>query len=241
MGIWNRHKAKTQWNQGNDIYGVRRNEQISHNDAEGKLDFLDKNLGITRSGYYHSYFSGYSEVRVDRPGKPYKVERVYTAPWIKQNIDDRSYVRFRIIYGLLILLAIAAFIFGMTQNIGCNKCIYVAIPGFPTGILLFPIVYEFVVYAKSPRKMTIWEHYAGSVRFYRFCLAGAIAFAATSLSIVVYICLNPTDEVLRHVVNVFLQLISGALMFFIYRTEKNMDYIEIPNENHAPHGATEIH
>lgn len=228
------------WNRGNDIYGVRRKERYSHNDAEGNLDYLDKNMGVNRSSFYHSYWRGWTEVRIDRPGKPFKVERVYTAPWIRQDLSTRDYVLVRILYGVLIALSIALFAIAMTQRVGSNYCWYVALFGLPTTILMFVVAWMFVSYAKAPRKMTLYEHRSTSTYLKVICLVFSIALAATALSTVVYTLLNMDDEPFKQLLNVLLDLLAAGCSVTVFLLERKMKYVDIPNTNKAPQGGYEI-
>ncbi len=227
------------WKKGNDIYGVRGKGNNLY-DLENKSDIYDKNVGINRSGFYHSYFRGWTEVRVDRPGKPYTIERVYTAPWIRQDLSTRNYVLVRVLYGLLIALSLALFVFSMTRRVGSNSCWYVALFGLPSTILMFIVAWMFVSYAKAPRKMTLYEHKSTSVYLKRICLVFFIALSATALSTVLYTILNPQDEPLKQLLNVLLDLIAAACSFIVFMLEKKMKYIDIPNTNTPPAGGHEI-
>lgn len=227
------------WNKGNDIYGVKGRGD-SFYDLENKSDIYDKNAGVNRSGFYHSYWRGWTEVRVNRIGKPYSIERVYTAPWIQQDLSTRDYVLVRILYGFLIALSIALFALAMTQRVGSNFCWYVALFGMPSTILFFAVLWIFVGYAKAPRKMTLYEHKSTSVYLKRICLAFFIGLCATALATVLYALLNPGDEPLKQLLNVLLDLLAAGCVFTVFLLEKKMKYIDIPNTNKPPAGGFEI-
>lgn len=227
------------WNRGNDIYGVR-DRGMSHNDAEGKMDYLDKNMGVSRSSFYHSYWRGWSERRVDREGKPFRIERVYTAPWIRQDVSTRAYVLYRLLYTLLIALAIAVFSFAMTRTVGSNSCWYVALFGLPATIMIFVTVWMLVVYAKAPRRMTLWEHRSSAIYLRRAALVFSILLAATALATVVYTALNAADQPLLQLRNAGLDLLAAASVFAVFRLEKRMKYADIPNDAATPDGGFEI-
>lgn len=227
------------WNKGNDIYGVKGRENSLY-DLENKSDIYDKNVGVNRSSFYHSYWRGWTEVRVNRIGKPYSIERVYTAPWIRQDLSTRDYVLVRIFYGLLIALSIALFALAMTQRVGSNSCWYVALFGLPSTILMFVVVWMFVSYAKAPRQMTLYEHRSTSSYLKWICLAFSIGLTATALSTVVYILLNTGDEPLRQLLNVALDLLAAGCCFTVFMVERKMKYVDIPNTNKAPAGGFEI-
>lgn len=238
MGLFGDHFSR-KWNRGNDIYGVR-DRGMSHNDAEGKMDYLDKNMGVSRSSFYHAYWRGWSEVRVDRPGRPFRVERVYTAPWIRQDVSARAYVLYRLLYGALIALAVALFVFAMTRPVGSNSCWYVALFGLPSTILIFVMVWMFVVYAKAPRKMTLWEHHSSADYLRRTALVFSLLVAATALATVVYATLNPADQPGRQLLNAGADLLAAASLFAVFSLEKRMKYADIPNDAQTPDGGFEI-
>ena len=227
------------WTKGNDIYGVKGKGNSLY-DLENKSDIFDKNVGVNRSSFYHSYWRGWTEVRVDRPGKPYSIERVYTAPWIRQDLSTRDYILVRILYGLLIALSIALFAFAMTRRVGSNYCWYVALFGMPSAIVMFVVVWMFFSYAKAPRKMTLYEHKSTSVYLKRICLVFSIGLAATALSTVLYTILNAADEPLQQLLNVLLDLLATGCVFAVFLLEKKMKYVDIPNTNKAPAGGHEI-
>lgn len=227
------------WKKGNDIYGVRGRD-FSPNDDEGKLDHLDKNMGVSRSGFYHSYYRGWSEVRIDRLGKPFKVERIYTAPWIRQALSTRDYVLVRLLYFVLLALSVVLFVFAMTRRVGSNYCWYVALFGMPAVIVLSVCIWIFFSYVKAPRKMTLWEHKSTSVYLKRASLAHAIILAATALSTCLYVILNPADQPWLQLMNVGLELVAAGCAFAVFWLEKRMKYEDVPNTNKAPAGSFEI-
>lgn len=228
------------WKNGNDIYGVRGKGNSLY-EIEDKSDIYDKNASVNRSGFYHAYWRGWTEVRVDRIGKPYGIERVYTAPWIRQDLSTRNYVLVRILYGLLIALSIALFAFAMTRRVGSNSCWYVALFGMPSAIIMFAVVWMFVSYAKAPRKMTLYEHKSTSVYLKRICLVFSIGLAATALSTVVYTILNLNDAPWHQLLNVLLDLLAAGSAFTVFMLERKMKYVDIPNTNKPPAGGFEIH
>ena len=227
------------WTKGNDIYGVKGRGN-SFYDLESKSDIYDKNVSVNRSGFYHSYFRGWTEKRVDREGKPFRVERVYTAPWIRQDLPPRDYILIRVLYGILLALSIALFAIAMTQRVGSNSCWYVALFGLPTTIIMFVVAWMYVGYAKAPRQMTLYEHHSTSVYLKRICLIFSIGLAATALSTVLYTLLNTNDEPLKQLLNVLLDLLAAGSAFTVFRLERKMKYIDIPNTNKAPEGGYEI-
>lgn len=228
------------WNRGNDIYGVREKEMISSEDAEGKLDHLDKSKGFARSSFYHAYWRGWTEVQVNRLGTRKKVERVYTAPWIRQDLSNRDYVLVRLLYGLLLALSIVLFVFAMTRRIGSNYCWYVAMCGMPATILMIVTLWVFAIYIKAPRKMTLWEHRVSSTYLWRAAVVFSALLAATALSCVVYAALNPKDQPGYQLLNAGLELLSAGCVFAVFRIEKRMKYADVPNTNKAPAGGQEI-
>lgn len=238
-GLYNRLRSRNTWTRGNDIYAVRGSD-VRGNDEEGKMDHRDVNIGVTRSGYYHSYWRGWTEVRVDRPGKRFKIERVYTAPWIRQDLSDRAYVLYRLLYAFLTALAIALFAFSMTRPVGSNYCWYVALFGLPATIIMLIVFFSLIGYIKAKRKMTLYEHKVSSTRLKRVMVVFSALLAATGLATIVYLFLNRDDAPLLQLRGAVLDLLAAGSVFSVYYMEKHMKYVDVPNPTKPPEGGKTI-
>ena len=93
-----------------NFYGNKGTDAVE--EANQKY-FGDSGDSIHHSRYYHRYYEGYTEVRRSNPGskyKPYKILRVYTAPFTVVDMDPGLYLIYKIFYGLLAGAADAMFI-----------------------------------------------------------------------------------------------------------------------------------
>ncbi len=192
--------------------------------------------GIRHSGSYHKYFRGYTEVLTDRGNGKQKITRVYTAPWVVQNVSDQLYWGYRIFYGILVLLSMLLYIWVMClPDLNGNHQVFVAIFGMPAMILLVLCAAVTAFYIFTPRKMTAWDHESSSGRLKKMALATSILLWLTAAAIVVNIFLG-VDSVLRELGCAVSVAVSGAAAFAIFYMERHMDYKEIPNDTPLPEG-----
>ena len=63
---------------GTDIYGVKNGWKL-----EQRLGDTAE-TGFRHDDYYHKYFHGYTELRIEKPNGKYKIERYYTDSWYRQ-------------------------------------------------------------------------------------------------------------------------------------------------------------
>ena len=226
-----RLRRRDSWDGGNDIYGVRRGEMISPRDDEGRLDHLDTNMGVTRSGFYHAYWEGWTEYRIPREdGKQGPICRVYTAPWLRLAGSRWR----RAVYGALLASAAAAFCFAMTRRVGSNSCRYVALFGMPTGILMLAAAWFCLLAAKAPRDLTRWEYRCASVYLRRASLAFAVGLALTAAATGVYLALHPQDPPAANALNIALELLAAAASAAVFLLERRAVYLTVENDTPAP-------
>ena len=112
-----------------------------------------------------------------------------------QDVTDAQCARYRVLYGLLVATAVIVYLFAMSRpNLGSNACAYVAVPGLLSVIGLFLTAVAVFVYIFSKRKMTTWGYKATSVRLKKITLVTGLLLAATSVMALVYILLNPENN-----------------------------------------------
>lgn len=232
-----RLRRRESWDGGNDIYGVRRGEMISPCDDEGRLDHLDANMGVTKSGFYHAYWEEWTEYRLPQEnGKQGPIRRVYTAPWLRLEGGRRR----RVLYGVLLALADAAFCFAMTRRVDSNSCRYVALFGMPTGILMLAAAWFFLLAAKAPRDLTRWEFRCASVYLRRASLTFAAGLALTAAATGVYLALHPLDSPAANALNIALELLAAAASAAVYLLERRAVYLTVENDTPAPENGRPI-
>ncbi len=217
---------------GNDIYGVKSNWKTD--EKTGKTAESD----FRHSSYYHKYFHGYTELRIEKPNGGYKVERYYTQPWLVQDVSSVNYIVYRCMYAALVLLSCLVFYQAMTADgYSGNRSVLVAAPEFLSALGLILLVAATVNYTFMHRQMTWYDHRSASGNLRKASLFAACCMGATALLVVVNIFLG-VDSVLAELRLAGLSLVAALAALAIYLLERQMPYREEANTTVLPQGET---
>ncbi len=208
-----------------DLYGVK----------SGKTSTERKKSAFSHSRYYHRYFQGYTEI-MDETGR---ITRVYTAPWRVQDCSDREWIRQKIVYAALYLLAVLFVAIGLSLRTPGNLSWIVSLPGLPAVILTFLAGAHLVSYLWTGRKMTPYEERASS-NLKLFTVLAAALNALTALMEVAVGLFQREMELGFSVVTGLLVLLGAAALFAINRMEAKARYIELENDTPIPAGGSMI-
>lgn len=192
--------------------------------------------GFRHSNYYHKYFRGYTEVRNEKPNGKYSTQRIYTAPWIVQDLSGARFVLLRILYFVLAFGSGAIYFTAMSVRVPGNSSWYVAIPGLPTIGVLFFLAACLVAYLVRPRKMTLWDHSSGSKRLKAAALCTALIQLATALAKIIFILIEPKTHVITELLCTAGVVCSACAAYLIYHVEKRVKYREEENHVILPEG-----
>ena len=215
-----------------DIYGVKGKNAspFSTKDAPDTPE-----SGLRHSSYYHKYFRGYTEVRKLNAKGRVVSERYYTRPWIISGLSTRNYWLVRLLYALLVAASAALFITALCQDVPGNYSWIVALPGYPTIIVLVVLAAVTVMYILVERKMTLWDHVSSTRRLKVVSLITAIIQAVTAVDLALF-ALITGEEVLRSLGCAALVLLSACCSGALFFLERKMPYQEIPNDTKLPEG-----
>jgi hypothetical protein len=209
-------------------------DQYNENGA-GSMD-----TGFRHSSHYHDYFEGYTEKKVEKPNGGYRIERLYTAPWIERMMPNREQKNQKIIFWCLYLLSVLLYLWCMVQRVGSNNCRYVALPGLVCVIPLLLLFFKLVSYTLGKRKMTIYEYKSTVGNFKRLCIFATCTLTATAIMVVVYMFLHIGEQTPQLILNAFLLALSAVLMLCIFLKERTTVYGETKNEAGVIQGGFEI-
>lgn len=213
-----------------DIYGVK---QIQTNPLEKDNDVPE--TGFRHSDSYHKFFRGYTEIRRARANGGFRVERYYTQPWIVSAASDPVYWLTRLMYTSLVCLSWILYVWAMCLDIGSNRAWFVAVPGFPSAILLVLLSIVTLFYVFARRKMTLWDHESGTKRLKVVSLLTGGCMALTAVSKAVYLIMfggNTGGEL----VSMGITLLAAAAAGVICLLERKVVYTTIPNDTVLPEG-----
>lgn len=215
----------------------RSSEDIYHLNGRrhtGAADGTD--TGFRHSTHYHSFFEGYTEVRVEKEKGGYRVERYYTAPWYICTEEKRDTRRRLLFYWISYLLSAGVFFWCTSWRIESNYAYYVAAPGFLTAIIQLLFFFFLCSYCLRKEKMTLYEykHKTAEVRngSMAACIATGITAAMTGLFFLTHISWSNLPVLLQTA------LLAGASagMYWIRHTENKVPYAEAENHTKAPEG-----
>lgn len=221
-----------------DIYQVQ-NPDIP-GDAWGEYQDGEREKGVTHSLHYHKYFEGYTEVKKQKPnGKSY-IERIYTAPWYKQDLSDKERILIRGCYWLLYALMVYAFVCALIQQIGSNTCVYVAIPGMPTVTLAFLLLVKLIGYTFSKPLMTIYEYKTTGRNVQLLSMACAVGMFMTAVAKGIYLCINGSQMLMDELISLFLCVVAAGSALSVFLLERKIKYTREPNDAVVPEDGVTI-
>lgn len=220
-----------------NIYG---NKGKSFGDQAEADYFGDAGGKLHHSRYYHDYFRGYTEIRTENPGsrfKPYKIQRVYTSPWIVADHETPFYFVYCFCYLLLALLCAVLFVSALTdRSVAANYSWIVAIPGYMGVLSLLLFVVCTVAYLLRPRRMTLYAYDSSTRRIKLFSLSTAVLCAATALTSLVYGIVAGSGNTVNALLAVAKLIGAAAAALGVWLFERKMPYKEEENTVTLPEG-----
>ena len=193
------------------------------------------------STYYHKYFQGYTELKVLRSNGKYKIERFYTAPWKQHALTDRQRKKVKRQYLLLTAVGIFVFVMALMMAVNSNYTRIAAIPGMLTVIGLILTTVTVISYAAKPVLMTLWDYKSSSHRLQRTAKWTGIGVGVTMAAKLVSALIYGTQSVAGEVFSQLLLAGAAGAFLWIYTSERDMEYEDIPNDTVLPQeGGNEI-
>ena len=187
---------------------------------------------------YQRFFDGYAEVVTEKPdGKGFRTERIYVADYHAAKLGSGKKRTLRLAYFCMLALSLILFCMGGLQNTGFNMSWYSAIPQFCVVIGLSVCFVTFLFrYLPKTGNMTNWEYKVGPVRFVKWTLYTACAFAACALAALISIPFYPGEW--KAALMAVTEFLGGALVLMVIRgVEQGIDYECIPSGLTAPIGS----
>lgn len=215
---------------GHDIYGVQSGWKTDQKIGKSA------DTGFHHSAYFHKYFRGYTEVRTDKPGGGYRIERVYTQPWVIQDVSDQVYVLYRMVYVLLLLvIGVLFYRAAATGGRAGNHSFLGAVGVVASVVCLILLAASVVNYCFIRRRMTLWDHQSSSGNLKKAAIAATAAMMVSAILIVVN-CLFGVESIFSELQLAGSLLVPAVLSLAIFFLEKNVSYREEPNHTVLPDG-----
>ena len=198
-------------------------------------DSKQSKRGIRHSKAYHRFFEGYSEITVPKPdGKGYRIQRVYTGNYYRQDLTKGQRILLRVLYVALFLGAAYLFVSSAILPLASNSTWYVALPQAVSLPFLFWIVIAFFSYLPAERDMTVAEYRRSSRALQKATLGSAVSLGIAAFATLVFMLLNPSDEPLVELLCAVKYIAGGLLALSMNRVEKRVNYLIIPSQNPPP-------
>lgn len=186
---------------------------------------------LQHSASYHSFFRGYTEVRLEKPGGGFKIKRFYTAPWYVHRMTDRRWILLKLGYLALFLASCFCFWLGIRSTVTGNT----VIAAIPAGTALILAILSFAVLSEllvSKRKMTLGAAEATDKPLIRWTRLSACAMWITAAGQIVSLFVYLQGSFFKdELPGMLLVALAGALMFFIGQIQKTVQYDTV--ENHT--------
>ena len=201
----------------------------------------NRRSGISHSKAYHRHFEGYSEIAVPkRNGKGTRIQRIYTGNYFRQDLTERQRVLIRVLYVAFFLCVAFLYTSSAILPLTINSTWYVVLPEAVSLIFLFWILIAFFSYLPAERDMTIESYRSSSRYLLKATMGSAICLGITALTTLVFIILNPSDESLRELLCAGQYIVAGLIALAMYRIERKVSYLTIPNQHLPPDNSFEI-
>ena len=197
------------------------------------------NNGVHHSKYYHQRYEGWMEQVVEKDDGKKRIERVYVGDYYSQSLSVRQGLLIRFLYFALYALSSASFIFASSRFTESNRNIVVQFICFLTLLGLAALFVFLCAYAFSPKRMTVWEYYAGPLRVKTFNFVSALLMGGNAVAVFMFLLIGDGGDgadLQSEGVNIVLYLAATVMMFVMYRIEKSVLYKVSASNAEEPHG-----
>lgn len=192
------------------------------------------------SGAYHRYFEGYAERKYYDEKENMHIERVYIGNYYRRNISDKRHKALKLQYGVMYVLALAAFLFAGTRDTQLNGVIYVYIPVILSLVamlcLIFPLFYNFT----APREMIIRTYRDSSEKLKFVSACAAVLQVISAVATIFGMFYVPGQLGLQQFLSIAGFLVSALLLLWLCQTERCLEYEELPPRNERPENSSVI-
>ncbi|MEI7845746.1 MAG: hypothetical protein WCK35_08080 [Chloroflexota bacterium] len=191
--------------------------------------------GFAHSKAYHRFFEGYSEIKVpNQNGKGYRIQRIYTADYHRQDLTKAQQLVVRILYVVLFITSAYLFISSAALPLSSNSTWYVVMIQVISTPLLFWILVTLFSYLPAGQDLTIAEYRSSSLALQKATLSAAISLGLAALVTLVFMSLNQSNEPLSQLLCAVKYFGAGLLVLTMNRVEKKINYLVIPSHNKLP-------
>lgn len=185
---------------------------------------------------YHGYFEGYVEREaVDVKTGRVRIERIYAGDYYRHKLDDKAWKLLKLKYALSYLWAFAAMVIAGVTGDGTGQW-YVAIPVMLSLLAFLWMGYFLCGYLLHPRDLLI-RQYRARKQLISMAMACVISTGLTLLGKAVWMIANLS---LSGLWGMAMGASGIVLMYWIFRTEQDMEYVKRANNATIPKDSYDI-
>ncbi len=206
-----------------------------------KNEIPEKKWPTIRSMLFKRYSEGYTFYQIPREnGKAgHKTISVYTGDYYFLPDTAPSRRLLRGLYSLLFLISAGLFLFCGTRSVPFNIARYTALLQLPAIFLFLYTLTVLFYYIIAPKRMTLYDYRATSLRLQRCCLFLMGVLLLNAAAAVLYLCFTGFRTASSSLLCAAGTLSSAVLADLMYRIEKRLPYEKEKSQDRPPQNARE--
>ena len=189
---------------------------------------------------YHRYFEGYSERRVwDSKKQRFCLETYYSGNYYRLQASDEEKSRIKKEYLAGYICAVAVFFFVCTRKTVSAASVITA---FPTLAILLGLLWQFpslITYLHT-KELIIMRQYRERKNFMSLDMGLAFLFVAGAVAHLGCMFSYRSFSDVQEWVTVAGHVLDAVVFYSIYRKEKGLVYLIVPNESKIPEDCYDI-
>ena len=187
---------------------------------------------------YHAWFRGYSERRVPGKGKMRRIERIYTADYLKYDETDQMWTGKKGYYLLIYMVAAALFLYGTSRPSALNTVKAIGVMEILGMLPLVYLGYTLLFQLTARRQMTLGSYAVASTHF-KWAALGTACYSALVLAVMlVWNCLS--GFCWSDLAVMISLLCTALLLLLLFRLEHQRETVRVKNPAEVPRDAVEI-
>ncbi len=177
---------------------------------------------------YVNYFKDFTIHRKKNlDGKGSKTIRVYEGDYYYQDIPNKKWIVYRILFPLMFMGSLTIFTILLLSREPGNSMWYVILSQIISLLSYFYLLYVLIGYITSPRKMTVGCFNATSKPIIFSAKLNSFCLVLAAIVRMIYLIINDDGDIMNNIYIISLLIMSATLSFLIGFFESKINYIII--------------
>ena len=192
------------------------------------IEEQDDQKNIHHSASYHSYFEGYTERKIQRPGSSrYRIEREYTGPYFGLKEGEKAWNKSRLWTAVFYALPVVLTLYTVFSGAKANVAGWVAVFGVLELLTLLLLLIPIGGYVTAGYRLEMGVHRRTSGRIRMLSLPGWIFAVLYLLLSLLWYPIRKTVPDLTDISALLSQAASCVAAWALWYLEKNRKYIVV--------------